>query len=308
MDDDESQGPYVTLGRDALQTLVRNANPPTARQLCQANRYTRQTCNQQLSIPEKTRICLKDGEAAKECDKIPMITEQQFKLIIPKNIEVFADDPLQLRREFYSQLYKLTTDGFTEALYKAKLMNTICALLRPDINLEYSPVMPQLPLYVDAGIVRLNDQLFRAVMKLPHNHFISVRLYDKILPIYTNLNHTALFRISFISRQGSLIFSGLSLVVKHEDQGVIQTYVNGFNDPFIGMYSNDIYLRKDKNRIGEYLTRLVINTRMGDEFELLNVFRISRMLKILFDLGICKAAKLTIENTGDKDNLIQIPL
>jgi len=73
--------------------------------------------------------------------------------LIPPTIEIYENEPLQLRHEFYSQNYKLPTEGFTEALYKAKIINTICALIRPKVLQEYAKEMPPLPPYVDAGLM-----------------------------------------------------------------------------------------------------------------------------------------------------------
>ena len=223
-----------------------------------------------------------------------MITEQQFKLLITKNIEVFADDPLQLRRDFYSQGYKLASEGFTEALYKAKLMNTICALLRPDINLEYAPVMPQLPLYVDAGVVRLNQQLFQKDVQSQTAHRVMISIYNEIMPEYTMINRIGRITMFFRPSNGKLKWDRFNLFISIADEQLMRTFMSGFNEKFLKMYRDNLFLRlyDETNRFG---VELIINEpRAGDEYgEVPNVFRISRMLKLLFDLGLCRVAKLT---------------
>jgi hypothetical protein len=67
-----------------------------------------------------------------KCDKIPMFFDRQFLSLVPQNIEIFKDDAIQLTHQFYSQNYKLPNEGNAIALRKAKLVNMICAVIRPE--------------------------------------------------------------------------------------------------------------------------------------------------------------------------------
>jgi hypothetical protein len=141
---------WETSSSDVKQSIISRADPETARRLCQTDRKSRETCRDRLPADVKFRFCLDSSTSAKECDLIPMFSRQQFLRLIPPQIEIFADEPLQLRHEFYSQNYKLPDEGFSEALRKAKVINTICVLIRPHILIEYGNQMGDLPPYIDA--------------------------------------------------------------------------------------------------------------------------------------------------------------
>lgn len=147
---------WQTASADVKQTVLSQADPLTVRNLCQADRKSREICRDRLPPPVKYRSCLDTSAAAQECDRIPMFSQQQFLRLIPAQMEIYADEPLQLRHEFYSQNYKLPTEGFSEALRKAKIVNTLVALSRPKILLQYANDLPPLPPYIDAGQI---DQL-----------------------------------------------------------------------------------------------------------------------------------------------------
>ena len=108
----------------------------------------------------KAQMCLLSDNMAKECDTVPMYSRNQFQALVPKQIEIFHDDPLQLRHEFYSQNYKLETEGFAQALYKARVINTACALMRPQVLIEYADKLPLLPPYMDASLLDLATGLY----------------------------------------------------------------------------------------------------------------------------------------------------
>lgn len=141
---------WQTASMDVKQSIISQGDPQTVRRLCQSNRQSRELCRDRLPAEIKFRSCLDSKEAAQECDRIPMFSRQQFLRLIPPQIEIFADEPLQLRHDFYSQNYKLKTEGFSEALRKAKIINTLVALSRPNVLLKDADQLPALPAYIDA--------------------------------------------------------------------------------------------------------------------------------------------------------------
>lgn len=138
-----------------LVTQAAINDPRDALSLCQIDNRYRYVCGQ-LPNETKFKVCLDNNDNAKECDKVPVFSKQQFLRLIPPQIEIFPEEPLQLRHEFYSQNYKLKTEGFSESLRKAKVINTLVALSRPDVLLKYADQLLPLPAYIDAGQI---DQL-----------------------------------------------------------------------------------------------------------------------------------------------------
>ena len=89
-----------------LVAQAANNDPRDALSLCQIDNRYRYVCGQ-LANETKFKVCLDSENNAKECDKVPMYSRDQFLRLIPSQIEIFPDEPLQLRHEFYSQNYKL---------------------------------------------------------------------------------------------------------------------------------------------------------------------------------------------------------
>ena len=144
--------PYETTDVVTKQNIISQASPVDAINLCQADRRSRQACDS-LPISEKVRICLSNDQNASKCDSIPMFSRIQFLSLIPPQIQVYEDDNLQLTHEFYPLNYKLSTEGFSVAMYKARLMNTICAAMRPEVLITYIDQLPPLPPYVNADVI-----------------------------------------------------------------------------------------------------------------------------------------------------------
>jgi hypothetical protein len=144
---------WETSSTDVKQSIIARAAPPETRRLCQLDRQSREICRDRLPAEVKFRSCLDSSAAAKECDKIPMFSKQQFLQLIPPQIAVYPNDPLQFTHEFYSQKYKLPDEGFSQALRKAKIINTLCALIRPSFLVQYGKNLPPLPAYVDVDLV-----------------------------------------------------------------------------------------------------------------------------------------------------------
>lgn len=157
------EGLWQAAPTDIKQSIIQQADPKTARSLCRLNRQSREICQNRLAPKDKYRICLGNTKTATECDQIPIFSQQQFLSLIPKDILIYADDPIQLTHEFYSQNYKLPSEGFATSLRKAKLMNTICAIIRPEFLLTPTAKQLLLPPYVDTTLI---DTIIRHFSKL----------------------------------------------------------------------------------------------------------------------------------------------
>lgn len=121
---------------------------------CQTDRGTRKAC-QLLPIQDKIDLCFQRQHGLeRQCDKIPAFTKADFDRLIPKEIEVREDDELLFNHDYYPRNYKLPTEGFSQALYKARWINTICAIARVQMFLEYPDLMPPLPIYVDHELIQ----------------------------------------------------------------------------------------------------------------------------------------------------------
>lgn len=191
---------YTQTDLVAKQNLVLQAatnSPQDAINLCQADARSRKACN---LLPEhpKAEICLKNNQLAGECDKIPMYSKDQFLRLIPAQIEIFPNDPLQIRHEFYSRNYKLPTDGFARALYKAKVINTVCALIRPQILITHSSEFPPLPPYMNASLIDMGLALFEKLEKddSPDNRVnLSIEVHGSIE--FKNVNNGLPLLVNF---------------------------------------------------------------------------------------------------------------
>ncbi len=282
-------------GTDAgvKQTILQQADPVTARSLCQTDQRHRRLCRDNLSIEEKTRICLGDDKTATECDLIPMFSQQQFFSLIPKNIEIYPQDKVQLTHEFYSQQYKLATEGYSVALLKAKLMNTICAITRPDFFLTDVGKQLPLPKYVDVNLLndviedflfnrkadRDNDPYFEITVKFSNHQ--GVKGYLEVMygcvacnPPYCYMLKTCDF---------ALTINGKSL---RDEFNTINRLIN-----------DDKYLKPVHHLHMVNDADLSLNAQHP-----LNAFEVSRIVKILFDRGYYH--NMTVSTVGH--NLKQI--
>jgi hypothetical protein len=112
--------------------------------------------------------------------------------LVPVNIEIYPNDQVQLTHQFYSQNYKLPTEGFTVALRKAKIMNTVCAVLRPDFLLSEAAKGLELPAYIDSSLLDEVVKDYLKVLKAPEvgeDPFmdIIIRLYNANNQTYIQL-------------------------------------------------------------------------------------------------------------------------
>jgi hypothetical protein len=139
----------IVVKQKFVREALANNDLDGALNLCQVDGASRRACGQ-LDPVVKADLCLRNDTLARRCDEIPIYSRDQFLALIPPFIEIEVDDPLQLRYEFYSQNYKLPTEGFAEALLKAKTLNTVVALLRPFDLLKYGDRFPPLPPYISA--------------------------------------------------------------------------------------------------------------------------------------------------------------
>lgn len=222
---------WQTASSDVKQSIISRADPSTVRSFCQADRNSREICRDRLHEEVKFRSCLDSKESARECDRIPMFSKQQFLKLIPPQIKIFPDDPLQFTHEFYSQKYKLPNEGFSEALRKAKIINTLCALIRPNFLFQHSKNMLPLPAYVDADFVdrtitnyiNTRDEIIKTSMHQNPTIDINITATSSIMP-KTDLTITITDHL--IKNTGSFdlsIFTNTKEALK----------LSQINDPFI---------------------------------------------------------------------------
>lgn len=283
---------YATASTDIRQSIIVNADPSTARALCQLDNRHRSICRDRLPIAQKSRICLDSTLSAKECDKIPMFSRQQFLNLIPQNIAIYPEDAIQLTHEFYSQQYKLPTEGFAAALRKAKLMNMICALSRPDFLLDPASAELKLPAYLDFAMIDDIIKKYADTLKAPIN--------DRDGPIDGNVKW---FSIGFTLSSGPNKDADYA-ILRFEHRN-LQGDANRLRlrDIFIqiryrrastfseveGILRDDKFLKainietRDKGPAGGYIT---IESYSSLPEKLINAFLLSRILKVLFDHGL----------------------
>lgn len=174
---------WQTASGDVKQSIIARADPPTVRNFCQADRNSREICRDRLPAVVKYRSCLDSSESAQECDKISMFSRPQFLNVVPPQISIIPDDELQLTHEFYSQKYKLKTEGFSEALYKAKIINTICAIIRPHILRTYRDKMGAIPPYVSAEMIDIGISIYDKSVEISRTNPIATALRITITAI-----------------------------------------------------------------------------------------------------------------------------
>jgi len=148
--DPNISAPFATINNDIIQLLIEAADPETAMSLCQVNRKTRSVCLNKLSLTEKIRIGFDSIETARKSDLIPLFSRGQFLKLIPENLASYSDT--ELTHDLYLRKYKLSSEGYSTAIYKARLMNTICALLRPRFLFDTIGKLT-LPVYVDTSLI-----------------------------------------------------------------------------------------------------------------------------------------------------------
>ena len=274
---------YETASADVKQSIISRTDPETARALCQANRQSREICQNRLSIQDKSRICLKNSKAAAECDLIPMFSQQQFLSLVPKNILMHPDDPIHNTYEFYPQGYKLPTEGFAVALRKAKIMNTICAIIRPDFFLSNSIQRPPLPAYMDAGFL---DQvragyITAATYKYAHEKSLALGL----LLYHVARRERILISVDYDWPTGDINEYNTDAKVDLKDipSASRRLFFKGMTeDHFLDSVTTFIRATLEDDDDEPHGFPLILAT--SDETNI-NVFRLSRIIKIALDQG-----------------------
>lgn len=279
------EGLWQAAPTDIKQSIIQAAAPQTARSLCQLDKQSRSICRTKLTSQTKYRVCLDDDNAAVECDKIPMFSKRQFLTLVPPQIEIYPQDVIQLTHQFYSQNYRSPTEGFAVSLRKAKLMNTICAIIRPEFLLTPAAKQLLLPPYVDTAVI---DTVIRQFSK----HLIEATPYG--MNIFLD-NADATSRISI-----GLFYNGN---LRNIPEGPINVEVNVrgltiedkrkfaervIQDDLISEYIKEKARRMLMNP-GNSLISLIEPVVM-----ILNVFQLSRLLKIAFDIDHYHSPELSI--------------
>jgi hypothetical protein len=296
MDDNpDTKTSYVHTDAGVKQVILTQADPETARRLCRADSRHRKICRDNLPIQEKTRICLGNDKAAAECDLIPMFSQRQFFALIPKNILIFPEDEVQLTHEFYSQQYKLPTEGYSVALYKAKLINTICAITRPDFLLTDQAKRLELPPYIDTSL-------------------LDAVITDFVRNSEKGRDDNSYFEITVNSSNNRENHVGLQLnYYQHELSHKLE--LSDFTLSIVGANLQEDFTRiKQAIDSDKYLVTLHDSIIMAASAEFLylptnksiNAFKLSRVLKILFDAGYYREVIFTVagHDLGEVTRLI----
>ena len=271
---------------DVKQSIIQQADPATARSLCQLDNKSRSICRNRLQAQTKYRVCLDDDNAAVECDQIPMFSKRLFLSVIPPQIKIYPEDAVQLTHEFYSQNYRLPNEGFAVSLRKAKLMNTICAIVRPEFLLTPQGSQLSLPPYADTIII---DGVVRQFSKLldgtANNFELLVSLHNADGP--SRIAMGTFYSHKFRDARRGAIGAGFntseaSLIYKTEFARRI------VNDNFIAEHSKE-NARQILINPGNSLITMIESIETD-----LNVFHLSRLLKAIFDIDHYHSAALSV--------------
>jgi hypothetical protein len=298
---------WSTASSDVKQHIINRVDPSTARSLCQTNKNSRRVCQQRLSASKKYELCLKSAEDDSECDAIPMFSKAQFLSLIPKNIVIYAEDDIQLTHEFYSQNYKLPNEGFAVALRKAKIINTACAVFRPDFMLTSAARQLLLPSYVDASLVDATTKAYASINGV-NNHFLTItlRLYNK-----QDDNAKAAEIVFFVIYDSDSDIEDLKLEM--DDARIDLRYIIGSEnqdfrtrvarDEFIAALNPPQVLDSKVHQSARQMHPLIMYHRDNQGYQSrdkpLNVFYLSRFLKIALDMGYYYGAKLEVEDNRE---------
>jgi hypothetical protein len=281
---------YATISSDVRQSIIAVAEPQAVRSLCQTDRQHREFCQKKLTPKDKSKICLDSLGAAQECDLIPMFSQRQFLTLIPKNIEIFADDPVHNTFEFYPQGYKLPSEGFSVALRKAKLMNTICAIVRPDFLLAESTLRLKIPPYIDTELLDAVRKSYAtaSTQQNPEEGYLQI----EILLFDEDSAGSISIHVRYLTETQIDVDGVPSLCLNEKSPSVKNSIAaEAVEDKFLKPIMDDVAsdMDNDSTELPDYWSLFL----PGEST--LNVFRLSRLLKVLFDLGYYQEVKLVIK-------------
>jgi hypothetical protein len=289
---------YATASADVRQSIISRADPPTTRTLCQIDRRSRAICRDRLTLEQKYKVCLDKDGSAQECDLIPMFSQHQFLAVIPKNISIYPNDEVQMTHQFYSQQYKLPTEGFAIALRKAKIMNTICAAVRPDFLLNPISAQLKLPPYVDATILEWVINNYKKTF--PSDDYdeyfrISVELYDR-----ESLGKVLIECYYEEDEDDGMVNDGSSVTVNHTKVPLGEYFFDKMlQDKYLQYYHA---LIEEQMGSSYYAVFPLIGALEGPR---LNVFQLSRFIKIAMDMGYFYHPVISIDSrTGTRFNRV----
>ena len=283
------QHSWYTASSDVKKLIVQAADPGTARSLCQLDDQSKELCRTRLQAPDKYRICLDGANGAAECDGMSMFSQQQFLSAVPVNIEIFTEDPVQLTHQFYSQNYKLPNEGYAIALRKAKLMNTLCAVLRPEFLLTDQAKLLPIPPYVDTTLL---DIVSREYAKVVADESQTALLILKVVLKTNDLKWKIEIGVIYEKRMTDILKGPYQVNLRldrtppdDETKFVKQILADDFMVEYI----------KDLIRPAALRTFRHVLSVLDPNSPTLNVFQLSRLLKIAFDLGYYHDPDFTID-------------
>lgn len=293
---------WETASNDVKRLIFRNLPVQARTSLCQSTKTNREFCRDKLPLNDKIETCLKYNTWAQNCDKIPMFSREQFFDFIPATIAIYPEDPIQLTHEFYSQNYKLSSEGFAEALFKARVLNKICAISRPDYFADDPSRFETLPPYVN-----------RESIQICVREYLKVRDYDN--DVYNDLSKTFKLEIilqgegrndckiyityDFTDENFPLVSRVLFYVNYIESSSQNRVYQSLMSDPFLIKLKPFMREWPDDNKSG---------VQAGDDFHdgHVNTFHLSRMLKVALDRNICEYVTIYSGDYTKSNSQLQI--
>lgn len=301
---------YESASQDVKRVIATKADPDTAINLCLSSRNNRRICQERLSTQEKSKICLGNDKTAAKCDDIPMFSQRQFLALVPRQIEVVDGVLIGNIHEFYPQNYKLSTEGFSVALYKAKLMNTICAVIRPGFLLRQSKDQLNLPPYIDTGIIDRVIQGFTdslATVDLAtgkQNCSIDIK-FTNGKPRDDQNSSIALLQVQFGTiYTDEIIFWHFSLEVfsATDPSGILEAIRH---DEYLTILANEFEMYPPGPAGDEYVFQFIRDVRYpgANGVDDLTIVQISRLIKVLFDHGIFHQIEVSIADIVERDSV-----
>lgn len=298
---------YWTASRDVKYSIIRAAlrNPQDqaaikgAISLCQTEPVTGQIC-QRLAIQDKATMCLSgfNLDNPRACDKLPVISQEDFEKWIPRRLETNENDELQLTHDFYLQNYKLPNEGYAESMYKARVINTICALIRPDILVDYADILPPLPSYLNLDLIKrviesyksINREMIKVISnEEPADSMDFTDPYGiRIRMVGANDETVARFKIKFRSTNADLslpVASNFEFFIKLRDSNPVGRWMLYAIENSSFVSEQQLEVKKNSHQ-----GFVIIETR-DDMIMPSHALLVSEILKIMFDYGFLRGIK-----------------
>lgn len=221
-----------------------------------------------------------------------MFSREQFFNLIPPTIAIYPEDPIQFTHEFYSRNYKLSSEGFAEALFKARVLNTICAISRPDYFADDLSRFETLPPYVNKESIQICLQKYLKVRDYDNNPEKTFKL--EIILQGEGRNDCKIYITYNFTDENLPVVSRVLFYVNYiESRSQNRVYQSLMSDPFLIKLRRFMREWPNDNKSG---------VQAGDDFGdgHVNTFHLLRMLKVTLDRNICEYVTIY---SGDYEKL-----